>query len=60
MALAHTIKNKVEAAYRRGNLLQRRRQLMSEWEEFCLSGTQDQQVLTISHADNTSVEKPVV
>ena len=27
MALAHSIQNKVEAAYRRGNLLQRRRQL---------------------------------
>lgn len=44
MALAHTIKNKVEAAYRRGNLLQRRRQLMSEWESFCLSETEDHQV----------------
>lgn len=37
MALAHTIQNKVEAAYRRGNLLDRRRALMSDWEEYCLS-----------------------
>ncbi|MDC0378966.1 integrase arm-type DNA-binding domain-containing protein [Litorivicinus sp.] len=37
MALAHAIKNKVEAAYRRGNLLQRRQRLMDDWELFCLS-----------------------
>ena len=34
MALAHTIPNKVEAAYRRGNLLQKRRQLMGRWADF--------------------------
>jgi integrase len=38
MALAHTVTNKVEAAYRRGNLLQRRKQLMNDWEDFCLKG----------------------
>ncbi len=32
MALAHTIKNKVEAAYRRGDLLDKRRKLMVTWE----------------------------
>lgn len=35
MALAHQISNRVEAAYRRGNLLMRRRQLMEDWERFC-------------------------
>jgi integrase len=35
MALAHTIANKVEAAYRRGDLLVRRRQLMLDWATFC-------------------------
>ena len=35
MALAHTIGNKVEQAYRRGNLLERRRQLMQDWESYC-------------------------
>ncbi|MGT2444766.1 tyrosine-type recombinase/integrase [Ensifer adhaerens] len=35
MALAHTIENKVEAAYRRGDLLEKRRELMSEWAKFC-------------------------
>lgn len=34
MALAHTIKNKVEAAYRRGDLLDRRREMMDDWSEF--------------------------
>ena len=32
MALAHTIENKVEAAYRRGNLFEKRRALMTAWD----------------------------
>ena len=35
MALAHTIENKVEAAYRRGDLFEKRRRLMTEWAGFC-------------------------
>ncbi len=35
MALAHTIGDKVEAAYRRGDLFQKRRRLMGEWARFC-------------------------
>lgn len=35
MALAHTIRNQVEAAYRRGDLLERRRSLMNDWESYC-------------------------
>ena len=34
MALAHTIKNQVEAAYRRGDLFAKRRRLMHSWAEF--------------------------
>lgn len=34
-ALAHTLRNHVEAAYRRGDALERRRELMSAWEAFC-------------------------
>ncbi len=34
MALAHAIRNKAEAAYRRGALLDRRRALMDEWQAF--------------------------
>jgi integrase len=37
MALAHTIKNKVEAAYRRKDLLDRRRILIQDWLDFCNS-----------------------
>ncbi len=36
MCLAHTIANKVEAAYRRGNLLEKRRRLLENWELYCL------------------------
>jgi integrase len=35
MALAHTIEDKVEAAYRRGDLLDKRRALMQDWEAYC-------------------------
>jgi integrase len=35
MALAHTISNKVEAAYRRGDLFEKRRQLAEAWATFC-------------------------
>jgi len=35
MALAHTIKDKVEAAYRRGDLFEKRRELMDAWAKYC-------------------------
>jgi integrase len=35
MALAHTVSDKVEAAYRRGDLFEKRRRLVSEWAKFC-------------------------
>jgi hypothetical protein len=34
-ALAHAIDNKVEAAYRRGDLLKKRRELMEAWATYC-------------------------
>ena len=37
MALAHKIANKVEAAYRRGKLVERRRALMGDWADYCMS-----------------------
>lgn len=39
MALAHTIGSKVEQAYRRGKLLERRRLLMNDWASYCETGT---------------------
>ena len=38
-ALAHTISDKVEAAYRRGELLAKRARLMSDWADY-LAGAQ--------------------
>jgi integrase len=35
MALAHAVSDKVEAAYRRGDLFEKRRQLMADWEAYC-------------------------
>src|SRR5262245_45143367 len=35
MALAHTIANKVEAAYRRGDLFEKRARLMAAWSDYC-------------------------
>jgi len=37
MALAHVVGNKVEAAYRRGDLFEKRRRLMADWAQYCLS-----------------------
>ena len=35
-ALAHVVGDKVEAAYRRGDLFEKRRRLMEAWAEFCV------------------------
>lgn len=37
MALAHTVSDKTEAAYRRGDLMEKRRRLMSDWAAYCAS-----------------------
>jgi len=38
-ALAHVIKNKAEAAYRRGDLFEKRRKLMDAWASYCTTPT---------------------
>jgi hypothetical protein len=35
MAMAHTIGDGVEAAYRRGELFDKRRRLMDDWADYC-------------------------
>ena len=45
MALAHTIGDKVEAAYRRGDLFSKRRQLMEAWARYCLTPSQTKNAL---------------
>jgi integrase len=37
MALAHSVSDKVEAAYRRGDMFERRRRLMQQWAGFCMT-----------------------
>ena len=37
--LAHTIGDETEAAYRRGDLFQKRRQLMDAWARFCATAS---------------------
>jgi integrase len=50
MALAHAIKKKVEKAYRRGDLLEKRRRLMAAWGGYC-----GKLVLTPAAATVTSI-----
>jgi integrase len=47
MALAHAIENRVEAAYRRGDLFEKRRQLMDAWAAFCMSPTISAEVVPL-------------
>ena len=47
MALAHTVSDKVEAAYRRGNLLQKRRQMTDAWAKFCATSSSTAGVVPI-------------
>jgi integrase len=46
-ALAHAIPNRVEAAYRRGALLEKRRRLMDAWAEYCGKPQTGAQVVAI-------------
>src|SRR5262249_14296025 len=47
MALAHAVGHKVEAAYRRGDLFQKCRQLADAWAKFCAAEPQSAQVLSL-------------
>lgn len=49
-ALAHTIGSKVEAAYRRGDLFDKRRKLMNAWGEYCERRPERDNVVEISGA----------
>jgi integrase len=46
-ALAHVVGNKVEAAYQRGDLFDKRRRLMDAWAEFCAKNTATAEVLPL-------------
>ena len=47
MALAHVVGDKVEAAYRRGDLFEKRRKLMEAWEAYCTTPQRDASVTPI-------------
>jgi integrase len=47
MALAHTIGDATEAAYRRGDLFEKRRRLMGEWSRYCERPSKAAKVLKI-------------
>jgi integrase len=51
-ALAHALRDKVEAAYQRGDLLEKRRQLMAEWAVFCSKSMTAGAVLPLRAAVN--------
>src|SRR5262249_9133446 len=50
MALAHTISNKAEAAYRRGDLFERRRRLMNDWATFLSKVESQGELLSLRHS----------
>jgi integrase len=50
MALAHAVGNKVEAAYRRGDLFDKRRRLMDDWATYCAAPAADGKVVPIRQA----------
>jgi hypothetical protein len=52
-ALAHALADKVEAAYRRSDLFEKRRRLMNEWARYCdrgiaSSGAADSNLITLA------------
>ncbi|MEQ8440556.1 MAG: tyrosine-type recombinase/integrase [Alphaproteobacteria bacterium] len=51
MALAHTISNKVEAAYRRGDLFEKRRRVMADWADYLDSAGISGEVVSIRGLD---------
>lgn len=53
MALAHTIGNKAEAAYRRGDLFDKRRKLMEAWAGYC-GRTASDKVIPLHKSNQTA------
>jgi integrase len=47
MALAHAIESKVEAAYRRSDLFEKRRRLMADWASYCAGAARGGEVVPI-------------
>jgi len=47
MALAHTLRDKTEAAYRRGDLFEKRARLMADWARYCSKPAEPAAVVAI-------------
>jgi integrase len=56
MALAHAIGDKVEAAYRRGDLFEKRRRMMTDWAIFCGQVSADGSVVAIKRRVHIGAE----
>ena len=54
MALAHAVSNRVDAAYRRGDLFEKRRRLMDAWGEFCGRGKAGGEVVPLKKSGRRS------
>lgn len=55
MALAHAISNAVEAAYRRGDLFEKRKRLMADWAAYCAgAGVAGEKVVPIRAGGNAT------
>ena len=50
-ALAHTIGDKVEAAYRRGDLFAKRARLMADWADYCAKAPAEVRALPLAQAE---------
>ena len=50
MALAHAIDSKVEAAYRRGDMLEKRRTMMADWASFLAKPEVPAKVVQLKHS----------
>ena len=48
LALAHTVSDKVEAAYRRGDMFDRRREMMAVWGQFCEPQSGSEKVVSLA------------
>jgi integrase len=55
-ALAHALQNKVEAAYRRGDALEKRREMMTVWAQFCQAAIMKEAAGTVHRHRKLTVE----
>jgi integrase len=54
MALAHKVSDKVQAAYRRGDLFEKRRRLMQDWANYCSRPAFEGDVMPTRHNISTA------